>query len=78
MLSKENVVNDDEGVDCYERYYRQIREMEVVLLSSVRTAEMSWTSFLFAFGVVSMPNPVGSGGSAHPTALSLRVLITYL
>ena len=47
-----------------------------ILRSNVRTAEIRLISLVFVFGV-SMPKPVVSGGSAHPTttsAIELRVV----
>ena len=38
-----------------------------ILRSNVRTADIRLTSLVFVFGV-SIPKPVVSGGSAHPTA----------
>ena len=67
LLSEDQVVDDDEGVDCDERYFCQRRWKGEVLRSNVRTADIRLTSLVFVFGV-SMPKPVVSGGSAHPTA----------
>src|SRR5271168_1340587 len=68
VLSEDQVVDDDEGVDCDERYFCQRRwKWGEVLRSNVRTADIRLTSLVFVFGV-SMPKPVVSGGSAHPTA----------
>lgn len=59
-------------------FIRSDHQVGGLLLSSVRTAEIRLTSFPFAFGVVSIPNPVGSGSSAHPTTLNPGMAVVYL
>jgi hypothetical protein len=67
VLSEDQVVDDDEGVDCDERHFCQCRwKWGEILRSNVRTADIRLTNLVFVFGV-SIPKPVVSGGSAHPT-----------